>query len=357
MNQRNASVEQFRGEYLHLRENSREPFLELDRVSRYFSVRSGMLEPDSAMLRAVHDVSLQVHRGETLGLVGESGCGKSTLARILVRLLAPSSGDVRLEGQSIWNGPRSVVATLPRRIQMIFQDPVSSLNPRMRIGRSIQEAMDVHRIGTRNERRQKVKELLSLVGMQPEAYDRFPHEFSGGQRQRIAVARALILNPDLVVCDEPVSALDVSVQAQVLNLLRSLQQSFSLTYVFISHDLSVVGHVADRIAVMYLGQIVEQAPAGELFANPMHPYTQALLEAVPVPVPGFRQGHPHLAGELPSPVSPPSGCPFHPRCPSVLDICRQESPQWTAHQSGNASHGNADGEHVSGEHAVFCHLY
>lgn len=304
-----------------------------------------MFAGEPAQLRAVDGVNLSVARGETLGLVGESGCGKSTLARMVVRLLSPSSGDILLDGHSVLHGDAAFLRTLPGRMQMVFQDPVSSLNPRRSIGTSVQEALDVHRQGTRRDRRAAVEEMLQLVGLRPEHYTRYPHEFSGGQRQRVAVARALIMQPDLVVCDEPVSALDVSVQAQVLNLLNDLQQRFALTYLFISHDLAVVSHVSDRIAVMYLGRIVELAPAGALFATPLHPYTQALLHSVPVPEPRSRERH-VLTGDLPSPISPPPGCPFHPRCPHVMPVCRTQEPVWYTQGDGTTQ-----------LHGVACHLH
>lgn len=290
----------------------------------------------------MNDVSLSLAKGTTLGLVGESGCGKSTLAKIVAHLLAPTSGDVLLEGESIWHGGKSVISSLPHRVQMIFQDPVSSLNPRRCVGKSIQEALDVHNVGSKAERKEKVTNLLERVGMRGEHYDRFPHEFSGGQRQRIAIARSLVMNPELIICDEAVSALDVSVQAQVLNLLADLQDDFDLTYLFISHDLAVVGHVSDAIAVMYLGMLVEQADTQVLFDNPLHPYTQMLLKAVPVPVPGRRKiGH-EGQGDLPSPLSPPSGCPFHPRCIKAMPICKEAAPVWKEVEKG---------------HGVLCHLY
>ncbi len=300
-----------------------------------------MFSAEPALLRAVDDVSLQVARGETLGLVGESGCGKSTLARMVVRLLEPTSGDILLDGQSVFHGDETFRRTLPGRMQMVFQDPVSSLNPRRSVGKSIQEALDVHSVGSAADRRERVAAMLELVGLRGEHYGRYPHEFSGGQRQRVAVARALIMHPELVVCDEAVSSLDVSVQAQVLNLLGDLQAQFALTYLFISHDLAVVGHVSDRIAVMYLGRLVELAPAAALFGEPLHPYTQALLRAVPVPAPGRRERH-VLHGDLPSPLAPPAGCPFHPRCPDAMAVCRVQPPHWTEHADG---------------HAVCCHLH
>lgn len=317
-------------------------FLELKNVTRRFSVEQPLFSTAPRELTAVNDVSFSIEKGTTLGLVGESGCGKSTLAKIVAHLLPPSSGDVLLEGESIWHGSHEVIHSLPRRIQMIFQDPVSSLNPRKSIGKSIQEALDVHHIGSAADRKRAVNELLERVGMRAEHYGRYPHEFSGGQRQRIAIARSLVLNPDFVICDEAVSALDVSVQAQVLNLLSDLQHDFGLTYMFISHDLAVVGHVSDVIAVMYLGRLVELASTQALFDNALHPYTQMLLAAVPVPVPGRRSVGEGQTGDLPSPLTPPSGCPFHPRCKHAMPVCREAIPQWLE---------------IDKNHHVLCHLY
>ncbi|WP_027361530.1 oligopeptide/dipeptide ABC transporter ATP-binding protein [Halodesulfovibrio aestuarii] len=317
-------------------------FLELKNVTRTFSVEQPLLSKAPRELTAVNDVSLRIEKGTTLGLVGESGCGKSTLAKIVAHLLPPSSGDVLLEGESIWHGSREVTHSLPRRIQMIFQDPVSSLNPRKSIGKSIQEALDVHRVGKPRERKKVVTDLLERVGMRAEHYARYPHEFSGGQRQRVAIARSLVLNPDFIVCDEAVSALDVSVQAQVLNLLTDLQTDFGLTYMFISHDLAVVGHVSDTIAVMYLGRLVEFTSTQALFDNALHPYTQMLLEAIPIPVPGRRSVGTPQHGDIPSPLTLPEGCPFHTRCRRVMPVCREVAPQWLE---------------VEKKHHVLCHLY
>jgi len=269
------------------------------------------------------DVSLTVRQGESLGLVGESGCGKSTLARCVLGLEPPTTGTVRFQGRELADWPEK---DLRRQIQMIFQDPYSSLNPRMRVGSIVAEPLIIHGIGTANEREEKTAHLLATVGLGAALADRYPHQLSGGQRQRVAVARALALNPALVVCDEPVSALDVSIQAQVLLLLQDLRERLGLTYLFISHDLAVVGQVCDRIAVMYLGKIIETAASAELIATPAHPYTRALLSAVPVPDPTHHSDRQHLIGELPSPLSPPSGCPFHPRCPQVMDRCRAQFP-------------------------------
>ena len=299
------------------------PLLELINVSKHFKIKSGMLGLQAGTVLAVDGVSLTVNKGETLGLVGESGCGKSTLAKCIMGLERVTSGEVVFQGKSLstWDEKK-----LRRHMQMVFQDPYSSLNPRQKISSIVRESLDIHDIGTKEERRAKVIELLRLVGLREEHGDRYPHEFSGGQRQRIAVARTLALDPDLIVCDEPVSALDVSVQAQVLGLLKDLQQRFQLTYVFISHDLSVVSHISDNVAVMYLGRIMEIGPSQTLFADPKHPYTRALLSAMLPPDPTRQPERIALTGDLPSPMNPPSGCPFHPRCPEVFDKCRQGRP-------------------------------
>lgn len=293
-------------------------------MGKHFKVTSGLLGLKTDVVRAVDGVSLTVNRGETLGLVGESGCGKSTLAKCVMGLDSLSAGRIVFQGRDVADWPEK---ELRRTMQMIFQDPYSSLNPRQKIGSIIREGLDIHAIGTKAERRTRVEELLGLVGLRPEHGSRYPHEFSGGQRQRVAVARTLALNPDLIVCDEPVSALDVSVQAQILRLLKSLQTRLDLTYIFISHDLSVVSHIADRVAVMYLGRIMEFAPAATLFASPRHPYTEALLSAVLTPDPTRRTERIPLHGELPSPMNPPDGCPFHPRCPKAFDRCPKERPE------------------------------
>lgn len=283
-----------------------------------------MLGLKSDSVRAVDGVTLDVIKGETLGLVGESGCGKSTLARCIMGLDSVTTGEILFQNRSIatWEGK-----ALHRRMQMIFQDPYSSLNPRQKIGSIIREGLDIHKIGTPAERKEKVNELLGLVGLRPEHGSRYPHEFSGGQRQRVAVARTLALDPKLIVCDEPVSALDVSVQAQVLSLLKDLQARFDLTYIFISHDLAVVSHISDRVAVMYLGRIMELAPSEALFATPRHPYTEALLSAVLKPDPDDQTERIALAGDLPSPMNPPTGCPFHPRCPKTFEKCANVRPE------------------------------
>jgi peptide/nickel transport system ATP-binding protein len=277
-------------------------------------------------VRAVDGVSLEVRQGETLGLVGESGSGKSTLGRTLVRLEEPSSGSVVFEGHDISHLSQRELRPLRKRMQMVFQDPYGSLNPRRTIGQTVGEALVIHRLGTAADRAERVARLLERVGLRADMANRFPHEFSGGQRQRIGIARALAVEPALIVADEPVSALDVSIQAQILNLLVELQEELGLTYVFISHDLHVVEHLADQVAVMYLGKIVEMARADLLYARPKHPYTQALLNAVPHVDPNKRGERKPLAGELPSPISPPSGCAFHPRCPMATERCKRETP-------------------------------
>jgi oligopeptide/dipeptide ABC transporter ATP-binding protein len=309
--------------------NGREPLLELENVKKYFPVRTGLLQRETARVHAVDDISLTIYRGETLGLVGESGCGKSTLGRTIVRLLEPTDGHIRFEGDEITKLGRRRLRPLRREMQIVFQDPYASLNPRKRIGAIVGDPLRIHGIGTRGDRQSRVQELLRTVGLAPEHYNRFPHEFSGGQRQRIGVARALALRPKLIVADEPVSALDVSIQAQIVNLFESLQDEFGLTYVFIAHDLNVVRHVSDRVAVMYLGSLVEISPADELYAKPLHPYTMSLLEAVPIPDPDVEAKRKTVVipGELPSPVNPPSGCRFHTRCPYRQPTkCHDESP-------------------------------
>lgn len=311
--------------------------MEFRRVTRSFAARRGLFDPRPARLLAVNDVSLTLEAGETLGLVGESGCGKSTLARMAVRLLAPSSGGILLEGRPLeqWTAP-----DLARRVQMVFQDPFSSLNPRHRVGASVAEPLLLSeraqgRSPARSQLRGAARTMLERVGLPADYAERYPHEFSGGQRQRVAVARALIAGPSLVVCDEPVSALDASVQAQVLNLLKDLQAERGLTYLFISHDLGVVGFMSDRVAVMYLGRVVELAAREELFSRAAHPYTEALLASAPVREPRARRERPALIGDLPSPLNPPSGCTFHPRCPHARDICSREEPVLTEHSEGH----------------------
>jgi oligopeptide/dipeptide ABC transporter ATP-binding protein len=308
-----------------------EPLLEVRHLKKYFPIKQGLLQREVGRVHAVDDVTVSVHRGETLGLVGESGCGKSTLGRCIVRLLRPTDGQVIFEGRDISRFGARGMRPLRSAMQMVFQDPYASLNPRKRVGSIIGDPLRIHGIGTKRERRSRVQELLETVGLSPEHYNRFPHEFSGGQRQRIGVARALALRPKLIVADEPVSALDVSIQSQILNLLKDLQAEFDLTFVFIAHDLGVVRHVSDRIAVMYLGKLVELSPAEELYSKPIMPYTEALLSAVPIPDPDLsaRRERIVLQGDVPSPIDPPSGCRFHPRCRYMTEVCREVEPPLT----------------------------
>jgi oligopeptide transport system ATP-binding protein len=304
--------------------------LEAVELVKHFATKTSAVKRDSSeVVHAVDGVSLEVRRGETLGIVGESGCGKSTLGRLLVRLLEPTSGTLRFGGEDITTLSHRELRPYRRELQMIFQDPYASLNPRRRVGEIVADPLEIHGVGGRDQIRRRVLDLLDVVGLSPHHVNRFPHEFSGGQRQRIGVARALALNPQLIVADEPVSALDVSIQAQVINLLDDLQDEFHLTYVFIAHDLGVVHHVSDRIAVMYLGVIVETAPADDLYERPIHPYTEALLSAIPDIDTGEEVAQREqivLEGEVPSPIAPPSGCRFHTRCPYATEICREVRP-------------------------------
>ncbi len=308
----------------------RETVLSVRGLKKYFPVNSGLLfQRAVSAVKAVDDISFDLYKGETLGLVGESGCGKSTTGRTILQLYRPTAGSVMFEGVDIAKVQGEKLRKMRRRMQMIFQDPYASLNPRMSVGRIVGEPLTVHNVGTTKERQERVQELLKRVGLNPYFVNRYPHEFSGGQRQRIGIARALALNPSLIVADEPISALDVSIQAQVVNLLQDLQEEFNLTYLFIAHDLSMVRHICDRVAVMYLGKIVELAPSSELYTNPLHPYTQALLSAVPVPDPeveGKRQRI-ILKGDVPSPANPPVGCNFNTRCPVAVEVCFREEPE------------------------------
>jgi oligopeptide transport system ATP-binding protein len=317
-----------------------EPLLEARSLTKIFPLPSAWLARKQN-LKAVTEVSFQLPAGETLGLVGESGCGKSTLGRILLALLTPTSGEVRFAGENLFAIPKERLRQLRQEIQIVFQDPYSSLNPRMTIRQILEEPYLIHSLGSRAERRDWCQELLHDVGLPPEAGHRYPHEFSGGQRQRLGIARALALKPQLIVADEPVSALDVSVQAQILNLFNDLKKKLSLTYVFISHDLSVISHISDRIAVMYLGRLVEMAPRQRFSQGRLHPYTEVLLEAVPIADPRQRRLATRLKGDPPSPLHIPPGCPFHPRCPEVESVCREVVPEFRL---------------VGSEHRVSCHL-
>jgi oligopeptide transport system ATP-binding protein len=306
-----------------------EELLVVEDLEKHFPITRGIVfQREIGRVRAVDGVSFTVNRGETLGVVGESGCGKSTMARCVMRLLDPTGGRVVFDGEDITTLRRGRLMDVRRKMQMVFQDPYASLNTRKRVGSIIGEALEVHKVGTAAEIRTRVRELLDVVGLNPEHYNRFPHEFSGGQRQRIGIARALAIRPKLIVCDEPVSALDVSVQAQVLNLLKQLQREFDLTYVFIAHDLDVVKHISDRVAVMYLGKIVELANRSSLYNEPRHPYTASLLSAIPVPDPHKERERQRvvLSGDVPSPANPPQGCSFHTRCPRAQDYCTNQEP-------------------------------
>lgn len=317
------------------------PLLRVKNLKKHFPVTNSLGQV-TGKVKAVDDVSFEVREGETYGLVGESGCGKSTTGRTIMHLVEPTDGEAAYKGKDIYQLKGKELFEIRRAIQMVFQDPYSSLNPRKRVGHILEETLKIHHIGNKKERMDRVMDMLSLVGFQPEHYFRYPHEFSGGQRQRIGLARALIVNPKLIICDEPVSALDVSIQSQVLNLLNKIQREFHLSYLFVSHDLSVVRHISDRIGVMYLGKIVEESVTDELYNNPLHPYTQALLSAVPVADPELKRERIMLKGEIPSPLNPPAGCVFHTRCPYATEKCEQEMPMKKM---------------VAQNHAVACHLY
>jgi len=317
-----------------------DPLLEVSHLVKYFPIKSGILiDREVATVRAVDDVSFTLREGETLGLVGESGCGKSTLCRTVIQLLEPTSGSVKYAGRELVGLSRKRLRPLRREIQMIFQDPYSSLNPRKRVGQIIADPLQLHGLASGNELRRKVQTLMDRVGLHPEHINRYPHEFSGGQRQRIGIARALALEPKLIIADEPVSALDVSIQAQIINLLDDLQDEFGLSYIFVAHDLGVVRHVSDRIAVMYLGKLVERAPGSVLYERAVHPYSIALLSAVPIPDPEANAAREPLVleGDVPSPVNPPSGCRFHTRCPWATEVCSTHEPPLADYGTGQAA--------------------
>lgn len=309
--------------------------VQVQNLKKYYPVRGGVLRQITAWVQAVDDVSFEIYRGETLGLVGESGCGKTTVGRTILNLIEPTSGEVLIEGKNVFGLNRKELKTLRSEMQIIFQDPYASLDPRITISDSIAEGMKIHGMGNSKERFEEVLSILKKVGLEEYHARRFPHEFSGGQRQRIGIARALAVKPKFIVCDEPVSALDVSIQSQVLNLLNDLQKEYNLAYLFIAHNLSVVEHISDRVAVMYLGKIVELATREELFRNPLHPYTQALMSAVPIPNPELKRERIILEGDVPSPLKPPSGCRFHPRCPFSMDHCEVEEPVLKTHASSS----------------------
>jgi peptide/nickel transport system ATP-binding protein len=318
-----------------------EVLLQVNELKKYFPVTGGVFQRTVGHVKAVDNVSFHINKGESFGLVGESGCGKSTIGRTILRLIEKTDGDVLFEGQDIYKLPKEQMRMLRPKLQIIFQDPFSSLNPRIKVGTAIGEALYDHGVTDRAEVRRRVIETMEICGLASYHYDRFPHEFSGGQRQRIGIARALIMNPEFIVADEPVSALDVSIQAQIINLLSDLQRDKKLTYLFISHDLSVVEHLCNRVGVMYLGSMVELTSKDELFRNPLHPYTKALMSAIPVPDPTFKRERIILKGDIPSPVNPPSGCKFHTRCPIAADICKQQVPEY---------------RNVGNDHWVSCHF-
>lgn len=316
----------------------------INNLVKYFPVKRGFIKKSVNFVKAVDDVSFDIHRGETLGLVGESGCGKTTVGRTVIRLYEPTSGQIIIDGDDITKLNATELMPYRKKMQMIFQDPYASLNPRLTVGDIVREALDIHEIGTPEMRDAKVHELLDEVGLNPDHASRYPHEFSGGQRQRIGIARSLAVEPEFIVCDEPISALDVSIQAQVVNMLEDLQESYGLTYLFIAHDLSMVRHISDRTGVMYLGKFVELAESDEIYINPQHPYTKALLSSIPVPDPkrSRKMQRIMLEGDVPSPLNPPSGCRFRTRCKYAMDICEVEDPEFREIEPG---------------HWCACHLY
>ncbi|BDG34543.1 ABC transporter ATP-binding protein [Saccharococcus caldoxylosilyticus] len=319
-----------------------EPLLQVKGLKKYFPITGGVFGKKVGEVKAVDDVTFTVYKGETLGIVGESGCGKSTTGRMLLRLIEPTAGSIVFEGKEVTTLPKAELRKMRRDMQMIFQDPFASLNPRHTVEKILEEPLIVHGIGSKEERKKRVREMLEVVGLGQYHAKRYPHQFSGGQRQRIGIARALMTNPKLIIADEPVSALDVSIQAQVLNLLEDLQKEFGLTYIFIAHDLGVVRHISDRVGVMYLGRLVELADSDQLYQSPKHPYTQALLSAVPIPDPEYKRERQLLSGDLPNPANPPQGCAFHTRCSACMDICKQKRPEMKEVEKG---------------HYVACHLY
>ncbi|TFB24430.1 dipeptide ABC transporter ATP-binding protein [Filobacillus milosensis] len=317
--------------------------MEVEGLKKYFPITGGVFGRKVGEVKAVDDVSFMVRKGETLGLVGESGCGKSTTGRLLLRLIEATEGTVKFEDKEVNTLSTTEMKKIRREMQLIFQDPLASLNPRQTVEKILMEPLVVHKIGEKNERKQMVKEILEVVGLDEYHAKRYPHQFSGGQRQRIGIARALMTRPKLIIADEPVSALDVSIQSQVLNLLKDLQKKFSLTYIFIAHDLGVVRHISDRVGVMYLGRLVELADVDQIFANTLHPYTEALLSSVPIPDPELDQDQEDvLGGEIPSPANPPRGCAFHTRCPLAMDVCKEVRPVFKEKEPG---------------HYVACHLH
>ncbi|TXC92328.1 dipeptide ABC transporter ATP-binding protein [Metabacillus litoralis] len=318
-----------------------ELLLEVNGLKKYFPITGGIFGKKTGEVKAVDDISFFVKKGETLGIVGESGCGKSTTGRLLMRLIEASDGRILFEDKEITSMTKSELRKTRRDIQMVFQDPYASLNPRHSIGKILEEPLIVHGIGTKEERKKRVQEMLDIVGLSSYHARRYPHQFSGGQRQRIGIAKALMTKPKLIIADEPVSALDVSIQAQVLNLMKDIQNEFQLTYLFIAHDLGVVRHISDRVGVMYLGRLIELSDSEELYNNPLHPYTKALLSAVPIADPEIKRERITISGEIPSPSNPPSGCAFHTRCPECMDMCKTTRPEYRS----------IDG------HYVACHLY
>lgn len=320
----------------------RDPLLSVTHLKKYFPIRKGILQRTVGHVRAVDDVNFEVFEGETLGVVGESGCGKSTMGRTILRLMDPTSGDVVFNQQNLSGLSAAGMRQVRRQMQIVFQDPYASLNPSYKVGTMLQRPMAIHNLYTQRERRRRVAELLDRCGLDASAMNRYPSEFSGGQRQRIGIARALTLNPKFVILDEPVSALDVSVQAQIISLLQELQSEFKLTYLFIAHDLSIVRYVSDRVAVMYLGQIMELSDSSELFHTPLHPYTKALLSSIPIPAPHNKRERIVLKGEPPNPARPPVGCPFYSRCSEAMDVCATKKASWKEVRTG---------------HFVACHLY